>query len=67
MQDPALTERARRVVDEHGETAVEVGVEALDFVDAADVVEGAGVAAELGGGIAEGALELLGGIFSSFG
>ncbi len=67
MHDPGITERARRVVDEHGETAVEVGVEALDFVDAGDVVEGAGIAVEVGGGLAEGALELLGGIFSSFG
>ena len=66
-QDPSIAQRAQRAVEEHGGTAAEVGVEALDFVDAGDVAEGAGIAAEAAGGIAEGAFELLGGIFSSLG
>ncbi|MEZ4223279.1 MAG: zf-TFIIB domain-containing protein [Polyangiaceae bacterium] len=58
--------RAMQLVEDHGEDAVEVGVEALDWVDAGDVAEGAGIAAEVGSGLAEGAFELLGGLFDAF-
>jgi Zn-finger nucleic acid-binding protein len=53
--DPALRERASSAINENSELVLEAGGAALDMVDAADVVEGAGVVAE-GAGSALGVL-----------
>ena len=44
--DPGVQERVQRTVDAHGADAVELGAEALSYVDPGDVVDGAGVVAE---------------------
>jgi Zn-finger nucleic acid-binding protein len=49
--DPSLQDRGRRAVEGmDGETALDAGATALDFVDPGDVVEGASVAAEVASG-----------------
>lgn len=63
--DPTLVHRAQRAVDAHGETVLDVASTGLEFVDAESVVAGAEVAAEVGGGLASGAFELLGSILGA--
>jgi Zn-finger nucleic acid-binding protein len=50
--DPSLQARARQAVENvDGETVLDIGVTALEYVDPVDVVEGAGVVAEAAGGL----------------